>query len=189
MNKKKVVAIFILISLILLAVVVASYNEKEKLKGNDVKVEDKAKEEDKSKEENEDIKIESIDFKLEDLNGKEIKLSDFKGKKVFLNFWASWCGPCKAEMPHMQQLYEETKDKDIVILAVNVGEDKAKVKSFIEKNQYTFPVVLDVKQEVASQYGISAFPTSFFIDEEGYVYSGIQGAMSLDMMKEQLKLK
>lgn len=184
MNKKKII-VAILVILTLLAVIVVNYNNKKSLQNNDKKVEDKTEDGEKKV----DDRIEAIDFKLEDLQGKEIKLSDFKGKKVFLNFWASWCGPCKAEMPHMQQLYEETKDKDIVILAVNVGEDKDKVKSFIEENKYAFPVVLDIKQEAALQYGISAFPTSFFIDEEGYVYSGIRGAMSLDMMKEQLKLK
>lgn len=186
MSKKKIIAV-VLIVLTLLAVVVMDYNNKKGLQNNDTKVENKI--EDKVEDDEADTKIEAIDFKLEDLQGKEISLSDFKGKKVFLNFWASWCGPCKAEMPHMQQLYEETKDKDIVILAVNVGEDKDKVKGFIEENKYTFPVVLDIKQEVAIQYGISAFPTTFFIDEEGYVYGGIRGAMSLDMMKEQLKLK
>ena len=69
-------------------------------------------------------KIAALNFKLKDLNGVEVSLSDFKGKKVFLNFWASWCPPCKAEMPDLEKLYQETKDSDLVILAVNIGEDK-----------------------------------------------------------------
>ncbi|MBU5486337.1 redoxin domain-containing protein [Clostridium sp. MSJ-11] len=190
--KRKQLIISILILLIVVSVVVVNYNSKKNLQTNDIKVEDKVAEKDKQEDKQEGKepkKIEAIDFKLQDLEGKEISLSEFKGKKVFLNFWASWCGPCKAEMPHMQTLYEETKDKDIVILAVNVGESKDKVKSFIEKNKYTFPILLDMNQEVATQYGIAAFPTSFFIDEEGYVYNGIQGQMDLDMMREQLMIK
>ncbi|WP_315117145.1 redoxin domain-containing protein [uncultured Clostridium sp.] len=186
--KRKPLMISILALLILASVVVVNYNSKKNSQANDVRVESEVETKDKS-EDKEPKKVEAIDFKLQDIDGKEISLSEFKGKKVFLNFWASWCGPCKIEMPHMQTLYEETKDKDIVILAVNVGESKDKVKSFIEKNKYTFPVLLDTNQEISLQYGISAFPTSFFIDEEGYVYSGIQGSMSLDMMKEQLMIK
>ncbi|MGH4123648.1 MAG: TlpA disulfide reductase family protein [Clostridium sp.] len=128
-------------------------------------------------------KIAALNFKLKDLNGKDVSLSDFKGKKVFLNFWASWCGPCKAEMPTIEKLYQQTKDSDLVILAVNIGEDKAKVKSFIDTNKYNFTVLVDSSQNVAAQYNISALPTSFFIDKEGNIVSAIKGGLTLEQMK------
>lgn len=137
---------------------------------------------------NKSKKIESIDFKLKDINDKEVSLSQFKGKKVMLNFWATWCGYCVKEMPYMQNIHNEIKDKDVVILAINVGESKDKVKKFIEKNGYDFSVVLDEKQKISESYGIQAFPTTLFVDEEGFVYSGIQGPMTDDIMRKELKL-
>ena len=88
-------------------------------------------------------KTKAIDFKLKDLNGKELSLSDLKGKKVFLNFWATWCPPCKAEMPEIEKLYQETKDSNLVIVAVEIGEPLNTVKSFIDGNKYNFKVLLD----------------------------------------------
>ena len=126
----------------------------------------------------------STDFKLKDLNGKEVSLSDLRGKKVFLNFWASWCPPCKAEMPDIERLYEETKDSDLVILAVNLGEDKDTVKSFIDKNNYKFRILLDSDQTVAEQYSITSIPTSFFIDKNGTIVTKKIGAMTYEEMKD-----
>lgn len=131
-------------------------------------------------------KIAALNFKLKDLNGKEVSLSDFKGKKVFLNFWASWCPPCKAEMPDIEKLYQQTKDSDLVILAVNLGEDNATAKSFIDNNNYTFSVLLDSNQSIGNQYSIVAIPTSFFIDKEGNIVSTIKGGMTLEQMKSNI---
>jgi len=133
------------------------------------------------------IKTKAIDFKLKDLNGEELSLSDLKGKKVFLNFWATWCPPCKAEMPEIEKLYEETKDSDLVIVAVEIGEPLTTVKSFIDSNKYNFKVLLDSDQSVASKYGISSIPTSFFIDAEGNIISKRIGAMNIDQMKAYIK--
>lgn len=127
--------------------------------------------------------IAALNFKLKDLNGNEVSLSDFKGKKVFLNFWASWCPPCKAEMPDIEKLYGETVDSDLVILAVNLGEDNTTTKSFIDNHKYNFTVLLDLDQSVAKQYNIVAIPTSFFINKEGNIVSTIKGGMSLEKMK------
>lgn len=131
-------------------------------------------------------KLPALNFKLKDLNGKEVSLSDFKGKKVFLNFWASWCPPCKAEMPDIEKLYEETKDTDLVILAVNIGEDNSSAKSFMEKNKYNFTILLDSDQIIAAKYNISGIPTSFFIDKEGNIIYSTQGGMTLDQMKDNI---
>jgi len=134
------------------------------------------------------IKTKAQDFKLKDLNGNEVSLSDFKGKKVFLNFWASWCPPCKAEMPEIERLYQETKDSDLVILAVDIGEDKATVKSFIDKNKYNFEVLLDINQETASKYNISSIPSSYFIDKDGNIVATHLGSMNLSQMKSYVQL-
>lgn len=128
-------------------------------------------------------KVKAIDFTLSDISGKKVTLSELKGKKVFLNFWATWCPPCKAEMPDIEKLYQETKDSDLVILAVNLGESKDLVSSFLEKNKYNFPVLLDTTQNVAEDYQIRSIPTSYFIDEEGYIRAAKIGAMDMDEMK------
>lgn len=128
--------------------------------------------------------MKDFDFSLEDLNGNTVSLSDYKGKKVFLNFWATWCPPCKAEMPDIEKLYQETKDSDLVILAVNVGEDKNTVQEFIRDKGYNFPVLLDVKGEVSQLYQVTLIPTSYFIDTEGYLDDGATGAIPLESMKE-----
>lgn len=130
------------------------------------------------------------DFTLVDLNGKEVSLSDFKGKKVFLNFWVTWCPPCKAEMPEIEKVYQETKDSDLVILAVEIGESKNTVSTFISDNDYNFKVLLDQDETAAASYGFSAIPTSYFIDEKGNIVDKRTGGMSYDEMKEYIeKLK
>ena len=134
----------------------------------------------------ENVKIKATDFKLKDMSGKEVSLSDYKGKKVFLNFWASWCPPCKAEMPEMEKLYQETKDSDLVILAVNLAEDKSTVQNFIKDNQYNFPVLLDTDNAVASNYQVVSIPTSFFIDKEGNIVDKHIGTMSIENMKSYI---
>lgn len=131
-------------------------------------------------------KTKGMDFKLKDLNGKEVSLSDYKGKKVFLNFWATWCPPCKAEMPEMEKLYQETKDSDLVILAVNLDEDKDTVQKFMSSNKYNFPVLLDIDNIVASKYEVISIPTSFFIDKEGNIDDKHIGSMTIKDMKDYI---
>lgn len=133
------------------------------------------------------IKTKAIDFKLKDLNGKELSLSDLKGKKVFLNFWATWCPPCRAEMPEIEKLYQETKNSDLVIVAVEIGEPLSTVKSFIDSNKYNFKVLLDLDQSVAAKYNITSIPTSYFIDVDGNIVTKNAGAMNIDQMKAYIK--
>ncbi|MER0284415.1 cytochrome c biogenesis protein/redoxin [Clostridioides difficile] len=134
-------------------------------------------------------RIKSIDFTLTDQYGKTHKLSDYEGKVVFLNFWATWCPPCKEEMPHIEQLYKDYKknDEDVVILGVaspNLGREGSRehVINFLKEEGYTFPVALDEDGALAYQYGINAFPTTFIIDKEGYVTQYIPGAMDKETM-------
>lgn len=133
------------------------------------------------------LKQQATDFKLKDLKGNEVSLSNLKGKNVYLNFWATWCPPCKGEMPDIEKLYEETKDTDLVILAIDIGEDKNNVESFVTQNKYNFTVLLDSKNAVANDYNISAIPSSFFINKEGKLISQKTGAMSLKEMREYVK--
>ncbi|CCL27280.1 Putative cytochrome C assembly protein [Clostridioides difficile T11] len=124
---------------------------------------------------NDEDRIKSIDFTLTDQYGKTHKLSDYEGKVVFLNFWATWCPPCKEEMPYIEQLYKDynKNNDDVVILGVaspNLGREGSRehVVNFLKDQGYTFPVVLDEDGALAYQYGINAFPTTFIIDKEIY---------------------
>jgi len=111
----------------------------------------------------------SIDFELENLQGNKELLSDYLGKVVFLNFWATWCGPCQSEMPAMEKVYRELKDEGFVILAVDLAEEKDTVQKFIEERNLTFPVLLDKTGEVGSIYDARSIPTTYLIDRDGNV--------------------
>jgi peroxiredoxin len=117
------------------------------------------------------------DFVLKDLNGKEHKLSDYKGKGVFLNFWGSWCEPCKKEMPAIEKVGKEFKSKGVKILAVNVGEPDLIVKKFAEQYRLTFPIMIDNNKEVLRAYGVDPLPTTFLIDSKGRVKEVIIGGL------------
>ncbi|OES46116.1 redoxin domain-containing protein [Domibacillus iocasae] len=126
------------------------------------------------------------DFTLQRVDGKEVKLSDYEGKKVFLNFWATWCPPCKAEMPHMQSFYEE-KPENVEILAVNVEESNEKAKDFADQYELTFPVLMDKDGTVAEIYEVYTIPTTYVLNEDGTVHQKIVGPMDEPMMKELVK--
>lgn len=127
-------------------------------------------------------------FILYDLNGNEITLNNYLGKKVFVNFWASWCEPCKAEMPAIEKIYQEYKDKDLVILAINIGENKKTVERFITDNKYNFQVLLDPKGKIAEEYNVSAIPVSYFINENGDIVNRRVGSMKFEEMKNYIQL-
>ena len=117
------------------------------------------------------------DFKLNNLNGQSITLSSFRGKAVLINFWSTTCPPCLAEMPHFQGLYEDwTASNKAVVLTINMGESLSTVKSYIQSNKYTFPVLLDSEGEVAQLYGIQYTPTSILVGKDGLVKYGVIGA-------------
>jgi cytochrome c-type biogenesis protein len=133
-------------------------------------------------------KIKAPDFTLTDQYGKTHKLSDYKGKVVFLNFWATWCPPCRGEMPHIQAIYKEYSKDDVIILGIaapNLGKEGSQqdIKNFLDDNGYTFPVVFDNSGAVMEMYSINAFPTTFIIDKDGYVNKAIPGAMEKASME------
>lgn len=136
--------------------------------------------------------IPAIDFTLKDQYGNTHTLSDYKGKTVFLNFWATWCSPCKAEMPDIQKLYEEFQQEDVVILGVaapGLGREKSEegIKGFLEENGYTYPVVMDTGAEAFQAYGINSFPTTFMIDKDGNVFGYIPGQLSEETMRDIIR--
>ena len=129
---------------------------------------------------------EAPDFTLTDLEGNQVTLSDFRGKNVFLNFWASWCEPCVAELPDIEQIYQDFRNKDLIVLTVNTGEDSATVKELIESEGYSFFVLLDSNLDTARLYKASQIPASFFINKEGIVVSQKEGLMTKEEMTAEI---
>lgn len=131
------------------------------------------------------------DFTLTDQYGTSHTLSDYKGKTIFLNFWGTWCPPCRAEMPEIQELYEEYGENtgDVIILGValpNVGKEgsEEEITAFLDENGYTYPTVMDEGGSIASSYYISAFPTTFMIDKDGNVFGYATGQLTKEIMKD-----
>ena len=135
------------------------------------------------------------DFVLKDQYGNAHSLADYKGKTIFLNFWATWCGPCRNEMPEIQKIYEETQqeeDSDLVILGIaapGFGQEgsQEEIEAFLEENGYTYPVLMDTTGEVFMQYGISAYPTTFMVDKDGNLFGYVQGQLNEDMMRSIIR--
>lgn len=150
----------------------------------------KSKADDSSQKQNDEL-ADAIDFELKDQNGIVHKLSDYKGKTIFLNFWATWCPPCRAEMPDIQKLYESyqaEENPEVVILGVagpNYGQEKSEdeVKQFLKDNGYSYPVLMDIGGDLFTQYGISSFPTTFMITKEGKIFGYISGQLSEEIMQ------
>jgi peroxiredoxin len=112
------------------------------------------------------------DFTLKDLNGKNVKLSDFQGKIVMVNFWATWCVPCKDELPFFQAISKDWSGEELVILAIHVKNGAATAQSWINDKEYTFPVLLDSEGNAQTLYGFTAstpIPKTFFIDRDGII--------------------
>lgn len=145
------------------------------------------------------VDVAAKDFELEDLKGNKVKLSDYKGQIVFLNFWATWCPPCREEMPDMEEIHREYGNRGVAILAVNStsmqlrgGSDSKKarkqVEEFIEQNGYTFPVLLDSDDKVLIKYNdivpITWIPITFMIDKEGQIRYARPGPFT---SKEQIE--
>ena len=157
--------------------------------------EEKDPQEDSSESEEQQDLYPAPDFVLTDQYGNEHSLADYKGKTIFLNFWATWCGPCRNEMPEIQKIYEETQqeeDSDLVVLGIaapGFGQEKSQeeVEAFLEENGYTYPVLMDTTGEVFMEYGISAYPTTFMVDRDGNLFGYIQGQLNEAMMRSIIR--
>lgn len=128
------------------------------------------------------------DFTAVDLEGTPVQLSDHLGNIVVLNFWAIWCAPCRMEMPDLETIYQEYRDRQVVILAVNVSESAADITAFAQQNHLTFLMLRDANLDVAKKFGIRSLPTTFFIDREGQVRMSRVGAMTKAFVAQQIDL-
>jgi peroxiredoxin len=134
------------------------------------------------------------DFALPDLHGRTRRLSEFRGKVVFLNVWTTWCPPCRMEMPSMEALYRQFRDQDFVVLAVNADENGAEAaRPFVAEFGLTFPVLLDPEGRVSTRYGVTGYPETFIIDRDGHVVKHTigpaewQSAQMVDYFRELLE--
>jgi peroxiredoxin len=118
-----------------------------------------------------------LDFSLPLAGGGTQKLSELKGKVVFLNFWATWCGPCTSEMPSMEALYRRFRDSGLEILAVNCAEEAGDVRAFMEDYKLTFPAALDEPGKVSRQYGIRAIPATYILGRDGGIILKVTGSL------------
>ncbi len=121
------------------------------------------------------------DFSLMNMEGESVTLSQFRGKVVMLNFWATWCPPCRMEIPSMERLHNRLKGQDFVILAVNVErEGKAAVAAFNQELPHSFPVLLDDSKQVQGRYKVRSYPETFIIDKDGVIVEKVLGARRWD---------
>ncbi len=119
-------------------------------------------------------------------DGETIELSDLKGKVVAINFWATWCPPCRAEMPAFQAAYTGQENSDFVVLAVNVGETGEQVQEFVDEFGLTFPVVLDSSEEIANAYGVKGLPVTVWVDSEGIIQNQHIGLLTSNLIDRYL---
>lgn len=131
------------------------------------------------------------DFTVFDADGNGVKLSDLKGKPVVINFWASWCPPCREEMPYFNDVYDDVKDEVqfmMVDLVDGQRETQESGQKYIEEEGFTFPVYFDNNQNAASTYGIMSIPTTLFIDADGYIITGYQGPIDEETLLKEVEL-
>jgi peroxiredoxin len=126
------------------------------------------------------------DFTLKTPDGRIVRLSEQRGKVVFVNFWATWCPPCREEMPAMERLFQRTKNDGLVMLAVSVDANPKVIAPFVEEQGFTFTIGLDPKMELANAYGVRALPASFIVDRAGYLAALALGPRSWDNAASQL---
>ena len=186
--KNKSVILYLVIFVVLLGGAVVMYNKLAPQFENHNLISETESEADieKETEENNSNKVKAVDFTVVDKEGNEVKLSNFIGKPVIVNFWASWCGPCKNEMPDFEEKYQKYKD-EIHFLMINVTdgnrETTESAKNFISDSGYTFPVYFDTQLDASNTYGIYSLPTSLFIDAEGYGIAQATGMIDAELLQ------
>lgn len=204
MQSKKTLIIFTVIFILILAGASTLYNSLSKVvepqggglsAQNYNEIVENNEQTNEIEDEKETEQVDAPDFTVVDSEGNEVHLSDFIGKPVILNFWASWCGPCKMEMPDFNEIYNE-KGEEIHFLMVNLTDGSRETidtaKSFIEEQGYTFPVYYDTSSDAAMKYGVNSIPSTYFIDAEGHAIAQAKGAIDtatiqagIDMITEE----
>ena len=119
--------------------------------------------------------FQASDFELASLEGEPIRLSELEGKIIILNFWATWCQPCRTEMPALERVWNQYRERDLIILAVNLQESPQRVSAFVQEIGLTFPILLDDDGQVFQQYQVQLYPTTYFIDRGGIIRDVIYG--------------
>ncbi|MCS7038567.1 MAG: TlpA disulfide reductase family protein [Anaerolineae bacterium] len=127
------------------------------------------------------------DFTLSQVGGGELSLADLRGRPVVLNFWATWCAPCEAEMPELEQAYRRYGNAGLVVIGVNQGEDEATVRAYADRLGLSFPLVRDGDTQVGRRYRVEALPTTFFIDREGIIREQVIGQMNTAVLRQRLR--
>lgn len=127
------------------------------------------------------------DFTLKDVNGKEVSLSDYEGKVVLVNFWAVWCPPCLAEMPDLNKLYTNYKDKDFVILGLTVSSKNKKIPGKIKETGVTYPILVDADSQVENFGGFRSIPQTFIINKEGEIVQQLSGSHPYETFEKAIK--
>ena len=175
------------------ASIIEEIEETKETENGKEKIEESKETEEVKEEIEEKCDLDLLDFTFLDQYGKIHRLSSYKGKVIFLNAWATWCGPCRSELPEIDELYKKYKDSEnVVVLTVafplQSGEGNTNsIKSFMKSNEYSYPVLFDTKGKLLSALGISAFPTTFLFDKKGNIYGYIPGAMNKERMEKAIE--
>lgn len=189
MNPKLKTVIYIIVFVIIILSIVPIYNS---LKDNTTSYPTlETEQKNPQTSESEENKTKAPDFTIYDSDGNSITLSDMEGKPIVLNFWASWCPPCKGEMPYFDTVYLDMGD-EVQFLMVDLVDDNRetieKGMDFIASEGFSFPVYFDTTNEAGSVYGVRSIPTTYFIDKDGYIVTGVQGAIDEDTLRKGIML-
>lgn len=193
MNKKTETILLIAVFALFIGIAVFAYNtlSPKVSSQNNIDVTQNKGEVSPTNQDEENEKIRAPDFTALDMDGNSVKMSDLFGKPIVLNFWASWCSSCKSEMPEFNEAYEKAGE-EITFMMVDLVDGKRETEEkgaqYIKEQGFSFPVYFDTKQDAANIYGIVSIPTTIFIDKNGYIATGVRGAIDAEVLQKGIDL-